>query len=155
MDLATFYRDFRQRIIIDSFGDWEFQKASLLFVERTVNIYRVRDWYAPWYYRGPEEVTLDALVARDTTVYAMRLFEVPYYSKDEARNRDIAERPIPESFMPFPVATDLDTGRTLVLDGSRTLVAMLVRGINREIPIVEVLGRWMAGIIGSFAVVNH
>ncbi len=153
MDMEAFYRHIRPRIIIDSFDDRAFRRVPLQFRERSVNTGDMRDWYTPWYYRREEEVSLNEATINDQSVHAMRLSEVPRLSRDLGRNRDIACRPVP--FWPVPVATDTETGRTLVLDGNRTLAAMLIRRMHQDVPVVEILGRRLASIIGSFAIVNH
>lgn len=155
MNKQRFLRDIRPRIIIDSFSDERFRQADLRFQERAVNIRDMRDWYTPWYYRGDEEVKLDPVTAADPTVRAMRLSEVAVKSKHPGRNQDILTRSIPSALSVVPIATDTRTGRTLILEGNRTLAAMFARQLYQDVKVVEVLGQNMERVIGSFAIVNH
>lgn len=155
MNKEEFLRDIRPRIIIDSFNDEGFRRADLQFRERVVNVQDMDGWYTPWYYHGDAEVTLSPETAADPTVRAMCLSEVAAKSKQAGRNQDMATRSIPAVLSVVPIATDTNTGRTLILEGNRTLAAMFARRQFRKIQVLEVLGSNLEQVIGSFAIVNH
>ncbi|MBI4337319.1 MAG: hypothetical protein HY683_05775 [Chloroflexi bacterium] len=151
MDKIEFIRTYVQEqppritVSVDWCGFLSDQNISLR--ETTLPLAKTATLYAPWYHKGGVFESRIEAVLCDPAYSPVRLGEVSQYPH---RLKQVTERVHcrPSELIPFPVATDIGVGKTLVLDGNNTLVFMLQHPawMNERIRLVEIRGasleRW-------------
>ena len=113
-------------------------------------------FYAPWHQKeGELNATIEEVI-EDQGYRSIQLCDVRNYPlklKEAIESIQV----LPSSFIPFPVATDSTIGKTLVLDGNRTLVRMLQdqEKWKGDVEVIEVIGEGLERLIPDFAILKR
>jgi hypothetical protein len=134
---------------------------DVILREREAVLEEVGNYFCPWYYdvetgkelSAPFEDILDNLRARLTTVKDVRKNQFPSKGVIIGQYIQDFKGRTEESLCAFPVATDDKSGKTLVLDGNKTLVALYQSWAkDKKVPIVEIYGSNLIRILPDFRV---
>ena len=122
----------------------------------------------PWYQLNKKEVVNYEIARENSRARAMQVSDQKVISlnkeeklemikKYQQKYRDKKEI---EFLLPIILATDITTGRTLVLDGNKTIIA-LYRNYQEDssqdklIPIIHIIGKFLEDIFQDFEIVNR
>jgi len=98
----------------------------------------------------------------DIRVRGIRISDSDKIDLDSQRKKIIEEyqRKTYKNLEKVPVATDLATKRTLILDSNKTCVALYRNYFqnpekNIKIPLIEIRGEELESVIGDFIIINR
>ena len=156
---SEFITLYRPRIQMIFNNDDFFQNQSIVIAEKTKTLTEFLNFFVPKYkkngvfdVRGFEDQILDP------NTKTLRLSDV-YGEPDKWGLAQTSELPMIGSLNPIPVATDLKSGKTLILDSNHTLANILNQSeqIDRrtQLRVVEITGRDLAAVIQDFHILNR
>ncbi len=70
---------------------------------------------------------------------------IPFQNADELRYK----------LWPIPIATDSESGRTLILDSNHTICTLLVNKVDIDVPYCELVGKDISGLGADLLLMNN
>lgn len=158
---------FRHRIYLGAFRDDVLRaRSDLTIATETSAVGALADLWCPWYWRPgldgkPMTCFFDEALA-ESIARSMRVCDDALINLDATRAKLIAELQVsvgswlPESVL---VARDLRTGKALILDVNKRLIALyrnwIQTGGHSSVEVVEIRGRNLENLVGDFLIVNR
>ena len=147
----------RMRFIVSSF----FQNATIEITKEEVNLRDVLDFYVPKYKKeGKFDTRVIDVQVLDFEILPLKVCEVMLDPIKWDLGIDSDKLPSVERLYPIPIATDLISGRTLLLDSNHTITSIVgkldLSHINKiKISVIRIKGRGLEAIIGDFNILNR
>lgn len=150
---------YRPKIII-FFDDAAFsQNQSITVEEKSKPLSEMLDFFVPKYAKNGAFDDRDfKSQVTDLDVTPLKLSRVSVEPKKWGLEQT-SELPLVGSLGPIPIATDLSSGKTLILDSNHTLANMISLGkftnTTAQLKVVEIIGRDLAPAIQDFYILNR
>lgn len=163
MNKNKFIKDYlRPKITLNAFKELNFlNNSNIKVIKKIVSTTTIGNYYTPWYYYGEEEIKDFNIVLLNKKARSIKISEVNKRSADSDRNKNIKEYEllVPNQiyFNPFPIATNIDNKKTLILDGNKTLTALFNNRKPIEITLIEILGETneIEQMVQDFEIINR
>lgn len=163
MSKDEFLRKYRRPQITIWFNDNVFlSDVQIDIQEAQYKISSLGEFYCPWHYDSNNCLigSIEQAVG-DPAVKSMRIKMSELINLDEERLKviDLFIKNFPGLNDPIPLATDLNTKKTLILDANKRCVALyrnyLKSEIDNNLEFIEITGTGLEKLIEDFKIINR
>lgn len=161
MNKRQFIEEIRiPRILLGAFDDQVFLTKTVRITLTKVKISDFGNYYNPWYYLDEKELGYEEarknMMARAMQVKNTDLINLGAKRKNAINDMNI----IMENLLPIVLAEDLNTNKTLILDGNKTSISLFRKFLDKKvsnllIPAIVIKGHGLEDFIGDFKIVNR
>lgn len=132
---------------------------ALKITTERISTTELLDYYVPKYEKnGKRDARNIEQQITDPYVSPLTVRQVKNYPARWDLDIDITRLPAAKLLEPVPVATDLKSGKTLLLDSSHTITNMIMEhklNQHSKIDIVRISGSRLDNIVSDFAILNR
>jgi len=163
MNKGEFINKYRKAQITIWFKDNIFLNDEAISIrDANYKISSLGEFYCPWHYDHNNNLIgaiEQAICDPDARSVQLKSSETIHLDRDKENIILSFRNNFPEFSNPVPVATDLNTKRTLILDANKRCIALyrnyLDNKVDEVIPFIEVDGQGLERLVEDFKIINR